>query len=179
MNDPCINHPELPAIERCETCGDPLCGLCLWYDDEGRRFCETHAKSVKLADGKTVFAPETYAEGVSGSLIASRIDASENQREAKYHANQQDLTAFLAAILGVVTITACFGGIYCMPIVAVVLGAIAYSKADLSVDPKRTRNFALAGMITGGLLLVGIIVIIMLYGAVIVAAISGAGSSFP
>jgi hypothetical protein len=36
--DLCVFHPTVAAVERCEICNRALCGLCLWYAEDGRLF---------------------------------------------------------------------------------------------------------------------------------------------
>lgn len=177
--DTCEFHPNHSAIEHCEVCDKPLCGLCLWYTDDGHRLCESHAKGREV-EGQKVLPPHTYHEAIEGSLVRKDVPAGEatepDSKEKLYKGNSTDLNAFVAMMIGVVTIASCSGGAYCLPIVGFVLGIIAYRKADDSLDPKRTRTMAIVGMAIGSLIFLAIFAIIMLYVFIFAAAFaSGSG----
>ncbi len=174
----CSNHPELEAVEQCEVCQQPLCGLCLWYGEQGHRYCETHAQEAKAA-GAQIYAPKAYAAGVSRSLSPSRPADQAAEGSAPYRGNSHDLYGAIAAAIGVISLLSCFGGIYCLPIVGGILGAIAYFNADQSLDARRTRTMGLIGMIVGGLLTIFLFAILALYGAIFFAAFTSALSSTP
>ena len=161
--DDCVNHPELAAIESCEVCHRPLCALCLWYTADGHRLCENHAQERELA-GEAVLAPDTYREALAGSLQRKPTpDEPVAQESTVYHGNSYDLAAALAAVVGVVTLCSCFGGIYCLPIIGFALGLIAFLNANQAIDRNRTRNLAIAGMVGMGFLLVMVVGFILFY----------------
>lgn len=173
----CVNHPELEAVEKCEVCQEPLCSLCLWYGEKGHRYCDTHAQAAKLS-GEQIFSPQTYSEGIPASLTRAEAPiAATVGGEKLYQGNQQDLYAFVAAALAIVSLASCFGGVYCLPIVGAILGGVAYFNADRSLDPRRTRLMGGIAMGVGGLLILVIVLFIFLYGAIILAAFSS--GSFP
>jgi hypothetical protein len=172
--DACINHPELAAVEACEVCSKPLCGLCLWYTSDGHRLCETHAKEREEA-GEVVLSPETYREALPNSLEPrpDRPVADPSQRTV-YQGNSYDLTALIAAIVGVTTLASCCGGAYCLPFVGLTLGIIAFVSADQAIDSVRTRNLAIVGIAVMGLIAFAILAFIILYAALIgVALVAG------
>lgn len=153
--DYCVNHPDFNAIEHCEVCQRPLCGQCLWYEEDGRRLCEIHALEVKAAGG-TVLPPETYAEAIDDSLVRRPAVADSNPLplgRTLYQGNSQDLGALIAAIVALTTLASCAGGIYCLPIFTFILGAAMYSNATSAQDPRRTRTLAGIGMGVGVLFL--------------------------
>lgn len=171
----CVNHPELESIERCEVCDDALCSLCLWYGEKGHRYCETHAQAARL-QGEQIYSPNTYAEGIPASLAVSDARSSAGGSEAQagekmYTGNQQDLYAFVAAAIALVSLASCFGGIYCLPFVGAILGGIAFFNADKSVDPKRTRLMGGIALGVGGVVIAVIVLFILIYGAIIISAL--------
>jgi hypothetical protein len=46
----------------------------------------------------------------------------------------------------VVTLFSCFGGAYCLPFIADLMGVAAYANAGAAVNPERTRLFASVGI---------------------------------
>lgn len=165
----CTIHPEIAAIEKCEVCGDELCGLCLWYTADGRRLCVRHAADER-AEGRTVFSPSAYADAIPATLAAA--PATAEATPAQYQGNSTDLGALIAAVLGVTMIASCSGLGYCIPVLAVILGAALYSNADQALDPVRTRRLALTGIGTGGCLLLIVLSFITLYFGSILFAIA-------
>lgn len=154
----CVFHPRLAAIEHCETCNRALCGQCLWYTEDGHRLCKFHAEELR-EQGIPVLPPETYAEAINSSLVARPQPANgpeesgSGQQQAPYRGNNQDLTALLAAGIGAITLFSCMGGVYCLPILAVLLGVAAYINAGQAVDPRRTRILSAVGIGISGLML--------------------------
>jgi hypothetical protein len=123
-----------------------LCGSCLWYAESGERLCEEDA-AVWRAAGRTVHAPERYAEGIAhseASAAAPPIDA------APYRGNSTDVGALLAAVAGLLSLGQCFGLAYVMPLLAFGLGLVGWLQAKDSIDPARTRLLSGVGMATGG-----------------------------
>ncbi len=169
--DACINHPELAAIEACEVCRKPLCGLCLWYTADGHRLCEEHAKEQEAA-GEVVLSPETYREALPSSLQPRPEEPSADQSQRTiYRGNSYDLTALIAAIVGVTTLVSCCGGYYCLPFVGLTLGIIAFVSADQALDTVRTRNLAVIGIAVMGVIVFAVLAFIALYVALIGLAI--------
>ncbi len=165
----CANHPKIEAIEQCEQCVKPLCGLCLWYTDDGHRLCEEHAKEAE-AEGATITSPDAYAEAIPASLSQTNDTSEEDAGQGKEHegfkvysGNQQDIGAFVAAILGATTLASCAGGAYCFPLLGVIMALLAYANADKAVDPERTRKLALVGIGIGGLILLAVVFFILFY----------------
>ncbi len=173
----CANHPERPALEQCEVCGKPLCGYCLYYTSDGQRLCEIHAHAAKT-NGLTIIPPAIYANGIIASQAeavqmddASKRKGLYDRRQPIYQGNNQDLNAFLAMLMGAFSLASCCGAVYCLPFVAVVLGILSLLNAKDAIDPRRTRQQAWLGILSGGclsgLLLAGIAFYVFVYGTVI------------
>ncbi|MEW5985513.1 MAG: B-box zinc finger protein [Chloroflexota bacterium] len=160
----CTFHPDHPAVERCEVCQRPLCGLCLWYSHDGLRLCEEHAQE-RVAAGEQVLPPATYAEAIGSSVVHQppSVSSSNEGEGSTRPVNNQDLTALVGAIIALTTLASCMGGAYCLPIVAVALGAAAYRSAHLAADPRRTRQWAGVGMGVGGLMLLFLLVYVLCF----------------
>ena len=174
----CTVHPTHNAVESCEVCGLGLCGLCLWYTEDGHRLCETHARE-REAQGVKVISPETYQEAIPGTMSLKTEGTFSPDRDGVYRGNQTDMGAFMAAMLGLLTLASCFGGMYCMPLLAVILGIIAYRNIDIAIDSQRTKVLSIIGMATGGLIFLALFSFIALYIGLIALAASGAFLSAP
>lgn len=170
--DACTNHPELDAIESCEVCRQPLCGLCLWYTADGHRLCEQHARERELA-GEVVLSPETYQEALPNSLRPRQVNHAVGEVDDKgiYKGNNYDLTALIAAIIALVTLGSCFGGFYCLPVVGMIIGLIAFMNADQAVDRQRTRNLSLIGVAVMGVFIFACLALVFLYVAAVGLAV--------
>ncbi|MBI4789455.1 MAG: hypothetical protein HY782_20690 [Chloroflexi bacterium] len=95
--------------------------------------------------------------------------------------NSNDVLAVVAATIAGTTGLCCLTwgyGIYCLPVVAVTLGAAALLNAKASVNPERTKRWAWVSVgVGGGVLLVLCLfaaAIAFFYGAIIAATLSGA-----
>lgn len=140
LMDSCINHPDHAAIEHCEVCGDPLCDLCLWYADDGRRLCEEHARAHE-AEGGSAQPPERY----EGGIRVREVDEAAAPA-APFQGNQTDLMAAAAVLIAATTIFSYFGGIYCLPVVALFLSIAALTGRTKGLDPERTRVLGILGV---------------------------------
>ncbi len=147
----CINHEDHAAIEHCEVCAVALCDLCLWYDDEGRRLCEQHAREYEKTGG-SVQSPALYAEGIQVR------EADGTRPRAPYEGNQTDLIAAAAGLLGAVSLLTWFGGGMCIPMGAGVLGLIALTNKRKGLNPERARMLSLFGV---GLSVVSVLPVLM------------------
>ncbi|MFZ0545933.1 MAG: hypothetical protein WAM60_10875 [Candidatus Promineifilaceae bacterium] len=159
----CVFHPNRAAVEHCEVCNRALCGHCLWYTEDGHRLCEIHAQEREAA-GETVLPPETYAEAINTQLVARQSPekprqpkSSTDKDDIPYKGNSQDLMALLAAVMAGTVLFSCFGGLYCLPIVAFLLGIVGFLNASKAVDPQRTRLLSSVSLGVGGLMLMGIL----------------------
>lgn len=148
----CYRHPDRLAIEHCEVCQTPVCAACLWYAESGERLCPDHAAEF-LHAGKTVQPPERYADGILPSQLSAATPA---QPDAPYKGNSTDLTALAAAVAGAMTLLWCGGLAWTIPLIAGVLGLVAYLQSKDALNPGRTRQLSLVGMAGGGLLVVAI-----------------------
>lgn len=124
-----------------------MCDLCLWYADDGRRLCQRHAGAHEAAGG-TVISPDNYDTALQPQSLNGAPPA---ENKGEYRGNSMDLSAYTAMLVGLVTLLSCIGGSYFLPLVAGILGLIAFLNAQNSVDAGRTRTFGILGM-AGGLL---------------------------
>lgn len=166
----CYLHTDHVAVEHCEQCGRPLCGLCLWYTESGHRYCKDHAQQAAKM-GQKIISPDTYAEAISTDMLQRSAKDGPAIHDIPYKGNSYDLYGAIAAGLGIVTLLSCGGGVYCFPLVALVLGVMAYQNSHLAIDPKRTKNMAIVGMAFSGLLFLGLVSIFGLYFFGIMAAV--------
>jgi hypothetical protein len=175
----CHFHPDRVAVEACEICKHPLCGECLWYAESGERLCPTHAEGWQ-AQGRVVHPPQRYAEGIAFSQVSA---ANPPRPSVPYQGNSSDLTALVALMLGVSSVLACWGLWYLLPMVAFLLGMVAWLNARNAVNPARTRWLAGGAIATGGSFLLfsfGFIMICMMcYVFAIVASRPLAGFNTP
>ncbi|MCL4872048.1 MAG: hypothetical protein KJ063_24065 [Anaerolineae bacterium] len=169
----CANHPDHPAIEHCEQCRQPLCGLCLWYTEDGHRLCESHAQEAQ-AQGQTVLQPETYAEAIGTSLIKSQNERRQQplNEPGVFRGNQNDIGALIAAITSIALIASCSGGIYCFPIIGFVFGLLFFLNAPQAINPQRTKILAGVSIGISGLVLLALICFISFYIFLIAVAIA-------
>jgi hypothetical protein len=89
-------------------------------------------------------------------------------------ATNADRWALIALVVAATTILSCLvPGFSCLAPLAV--GIVALTQASKAADPKQARTFSWIAIGIGVVILVGVLVIIGLYGAIIVAAINDAG----
>jgi hypothetical protein len=179
--EPCYRHPERNAIEKCEVCGDALCGYCLYYTGDGQRLCEKHAQ-IARANGIKVVPPAMYADGIIPSQAeATRGAEAEHPRGALeknrvlYQGNNQDLQAFVGMIVGFVTMVACCSGTCCLPVMPIALlglGVLSLSNARDAVDPRRTRQQSWITIGIGSIFSLGALAIVAFYVLIIVGSFS-------
>ncbi|MBL8059002.1 MAG: hypothetical protein JNK29_20010 [Anaerolineales bacterium] len=149
----CYQHPDRLAVEHCETCQRPVCAACLWYAESGERLCPEHAAAA-LQAGRHVTPPEHYAEGIPHSQAsAARLP----QAEAPYKGNSTDLTALAALMAGLASALACFGLTYVLPLIAFILGLVAWLQARDALNPQRARRMSLVGLAGGGVFLLAVL----------------------
>jgi hypothetical protein len=172
--DHCANHQDHVAIESCELCERPLCALCLWYSADGRRLCEDHAKE-RQDQGDQVYSPAAYAEAVH-STLADQARRQDEEEPATYKGNRQDVNALISAGLVLTALFSCCGGVYCLPVIALILGAVAYVGADKAFDPSRTRRLAGVGLGASALMLMAAMAFIGLYIILLVFAVASSSS---
>jgi hypothetical protein len=162
----CINHEDHAAIEHCEVCGDALCDVCLWYDDDGRRLCENHAREYEEAGG-SVQSPAFYVEGIH---VKEGINTAPR---APYEGNQTDLIALSAGILGAASLMTWFGGGLCISFGAGILGVIALTSKKKGLNHNRVQQMGIFGLSLGVLGLVPIILFFCFFAFAFGLAFSG------
>lgn len=167
----CSNHVNHTAVERCEMCNKPLCGLCLWYAADGRRLCEQDAKRLE-AEGIAITHPQTYAEAIE----LTPFPVSKEQAEMPYQGNQIDLQALIGAVLGVAVLASCTGLVYCLPVVVAILGGYAYINADRSLYPQRTRTLSIVSLAVAGVMFLFVFVAFVFFAFGIGMAIISSGT---
>jgi len=148
----CANHPDRIALERCEVCGKPLCAYCLYYTEDGQRLCQDHADEARLM-GVQIEEPATYADQLVGAQIGAlrkhKRDETADGR-ALYRGNSHDLMGLIGLLVGAISLGACCGAGYCLPLVGLVLSLVAVINAKNAYDPRRTRRLGLMGLAVSG-----------------------------
>jgi hypothetical protein len=79
--------------------------------------------------------------------------------------NFNDVLAIVAATLAAVTAFGCltmFYGLYCLPGITLLLGAVALINAKASVQPDRTKRWGWISLGTGGVFMVIMLAVILL-----------------
>ncbi|MBI5031840.1 MAG: hypothetical protein HZB51_15025 [Chloroflexi bacterium] len=80
--------------------------------------------------------------------------------------NFNDVLAIVAATLAGVTAFGCltmFYGLYCLPGITLIIGAVALVNAKASVQPDRTKRWGWISLGTGGVFLVIMVALIFLF----------------
>ncbi|NLX11330.1 MAG: hypothetical protein GXY36_16910 [Chloroflexi bacterium] len=162
----CVNHPDRIAVERCEVCNKPLCAYCLYYTEDGQRLCTEHADQARQI-GLHVEAPGLYAEQLIGAQAG--IDSKRKRSAAAvdpslYQGNSNDLMSLLGIVISVVSLAACCGGAYCLPLAGLVFSVIALINAKNAHDPSRTRKLGLIGVLVSGVWVLALAGCIAFYG---------------
>ncbi len=116
----------------------------------------------------------------SASLPA-QVPSTPAKPSPTFVGNSNDVVAVVAATAAAISSICCisFGyGIYCLPLVGVLLGLVAIINAKASMNPDRTRRWGWISVgVSGAVLLVilaAIALFIAFYGAIIAAALAGA-----
>ncbi len=113
-------------------------------------------------------APPTPAEGAAGLPAAPQVT---------FRGNTYDLVSLGSlgtAALILFTCVTCNMGYYCLPVIAVILGAIGVLSARQAVDEERTRLWSWLGIAAGGFILLAMVACFVLYiGFIVLAAASG------
>ncbi len=99
--------------------------------------------------------------------------------------NSNDVLAVIAATMAGMAGLCCLTwgyGIYCLPVIGLVVGAIAVFNASASVNPDRTRRLGWISVAISGTVLavifVAVVIFVVAYGALIVAVFKST-PSFP
>ncbi|HVO68604.1 MAG TPA: hypothetical protein VMT24_01080 [Aggregatilineaceae bacterium] len=171
----CANHPDRIALERCEVCGKPLCAYCLYYTEDGQRLCQEHADEARLM-GAQIEEPAAYADQLVGAQIGAlrkhkRGEGADGR--ALYQGNSHDLMGLIGLLVGTVSVGACCGVGYCLPVVGLVLSLVAVINAKSAYDPRRTRKLGLIGMAVSGVWVLVFAACIAVYGVSLRSALVG------
>jgi hypothetical protein len=97
-----------------------------------------------------------------------------------FRGNNYDLLGLVGVTIGGVALLSCATcnmGIYCLPILPIVMGAIGLAAAKDSVDPDRTRLLSWLSIGSGGIVLLIILLFVIAYVGFIAFAITTEGSS--
>jgi hypothetical protein len=95
--------------------------------------------------------------------------------QVTFRGNSYDLTSLGSLVTGGLILFSCVTcgmGYYCMPVIAVVLGAIGVLGARQAVDRERTRLWSWLGIATGGFILLIMAAAFVLYIAFIILAVT-------
>ncbi len=170
----CAFHPERIALERCEVCHKPLCAYCLYYTEDGQRLCAEHAAQARQL-GLRVEEPGLYADQLLGAQVgADRKHKRERDHEAEgiYTGNSTDLLSLIGLLIGGVSLLACCGAGYCLPVVGFVFSLVALINARHAVNPRRTRRLGIVGMLVSGVWVVLLVACIAVYGLSLSSALA-------
>lgn len=122
----------------------------------------------------------TFEPGDKGAPAAP--EGARPQRPAvTLMGNAYDLTSLGALASGLVVLFTCLTcgtGVYCLPVVPIVMGAVGLLAARQSVDARRTRLWSWLGLGMGGLVVLAIAVAAALYVGLIVAAVIASEASY-
>jgi type IV secretory pathway VirB2 component (pilin) len=120
---------------------------------------------------------------LSTAPSASVANAQVSPPAPTFVGNSNDLIAVIAATAAGISGICCLSvgyGIYCLPLVGVVLGAVAIFNAKASVNPDRTRRWGWISVGVSSAILVMILIVIGLvivfYGALVVYSLEGTRS---
>ena len=175
----CFQHLDRLAVEHCEVCKRPVCGSCLWYAESGERLCPNHAAEFQ-AQGKPVISPERYAAGITHSEVSAARPAGGRE---PYRGNSADVSALVAAVVGLMSLTLCAGLSWALPLLAFALSLISWLQAKEALDPRRTRRLAALAMAGGGLFMVviavGFLFFFLLFAFAMTMATRGGGFPTP
>ena len=127
-----------------------------------------------LTDWKaaSLLRPELFA-GMSYPPILTPAEQSKAAPGSVQLApGRTDAVAICALVFGILGILSCFG---IFSIAGIVCGHIGRKRARLETEPSSNGGLSLAGLITGYIGLVISTVIVLVYGAMIIAAIASGG----
>ncbi len=123
--------------------------------------------------------PAADATGGASREVIAPSTASETPRptppETTFKGNSYDLAALGALTSGVIVLFSCVTcgmGLYCLPIVPLVLGLIGLLSARQAVEEERTRLWSWLGIAAGGFILLLTVAGVVLYIAFVVLAVA-------
>ncbi len=120
------------------------------------------------------------SQGVTVAPSAASEFSRQAGPEATFKGNTYDLAALGALISGIIALFSCVTcgmGIYCLPLVPLVLGLIGLLSARQSVQEERTRLWSWLGIAAGGFIVLLTIAGIVLYVAFVVLAVAAGGTA--
>ena len=128
--------------------------------------------------------PAADVTGGASREVTAPSTASELPRlaapEATFRGNTYDLAALGALTSGVIVLFSCLTcnmGVYCLPLLPLVLGLIGLLSARQSVEEERTRLWSWLGIAAGGFIVLLTIAGVVLYIAFIVLAVVAQGTT--
>jgi hypothetical protein len=107
-----------------------------------------------LQAGRHVTPPEHYAESHQHSQASA---ARPPEAQAPYKGNSTDVAALAALITGIAAVLTCFGLTYVLPLIAFILGLVAWLQSRDALNPRRARWMGLAGLAGGSLFFVAVL----------------------
>jgi hypothetical protein len=127
-------------------------------------------------------APEAPPPSRSPHAPQAQPRADVDESEVTYRGNTTDLSALGAlasSALLLLTCLTCGSGIYCLPVVPLVLGLIGVLGAKRSVNKEQTRLFSWIGIGTGGLsillIIAGFVIYLLFVLSIVLIAQEGRG----
>jgi hypothetical protein len=117
---------------------------------------------------------QPYNEPQTGTPPGYTVPHNISATPPSYVGNKTDNTATLAMIAGVgLVLSSCTGIGGCLiPLFALVGGVIALRSADQAINPSRTRTYSWIAIAAGGIVLLLILGVVLLYGSLFAAAFS-------
>lgn len=118
------------------------------------------------AEGKRPQAPPPPEPRKGPQAPQAQPRPTSDESEVTYQGNSTDLSAIGAlasSILLLFTCLTCGSGVYCLPIVPLVLGLIGVFGAKRSVNKEQTQIFSWIGIGAGGLSILMIVAAIVAY----------------
>jgi hypothetical protein len=103
---------------------------------------------------------------------------SDSTPEITFQGNNYDLTAIIGATGAAILLISCgtLGlATYCLPVAALIVGFIGLRNAKDAVNPERTRQLSWVSIGVGGVILLGLILLIILYVVLIAFGIAAGG----
>ncbi|GAB4427439.1 MAG: hypothetical protein Kow00106_23280 [Anaerolineae bacterium] len=125
--------------------------------------------------GLRIEEPGLYADQLLGAQVgADHKRKREHEHEAKglYTGNSTDLMGLVGLLIGAISLIACCGAGYCLPVVGFVFSLVALINARHAVDPRRTRRMGIAGLLVSGVWVLVIAACIAVYGLSLSSALA-------
>jgi len=91
-----------------------------------------------------------------------------------------DRWALVAFVISMIMVLSCIPGVSCLiPLAPLVTGIVALMQAKNAGNPSRARTYGWIATIIGALVLIAFVALVVLYGAVIMAAVNDAQRNLP